>query len=119
MIQKYLPKKIEHKFLFLVRQKCGGASSTIIIDEGNLGGTVISENSVLGSNKVPEGRYFFLSPNNIPEGRYSVLSSSFLSSFNVDGKKYRVYSRNTETATIITSHKLHEIMESNANMKLD
>ena len=57
--------------------------------------TVISESIYLSSNTIPESR------------------DSVLSSIRIYGKKYRIQSSKTDTATNVNNHKMTEIIESN------
>ena len=74
--------------------------STFIPYGCHLWDTVIPENIDLSSNKIPE------------------IRSSVLSSIHITGTKYRIYSSKSETATIITIHKMNEIIESNTTLEV-
>ena len=55
--------------------KNGGDFITILPDDGHLGDTVIPENTDLSSNKIPEIRYLLLSSINIYGAKYRIYSS--------------------------------------------
>ena len=69
-------------------------------DDGNLCDTIVSENTDLRINNIPES------------------IDSVIYSLHIGGTKYRIYSQKIETDTHITIHKMTERLDSNRFLKV-
>ena len=69
-------------------------------DDGNLCDTIVSENTDLRINNIPES------------------IDSVIYSLNIGGTKYWIYSQKIETDTHITIHKMTERLDSNRFLKV-